>query len=149
MGYYRGVATICCQYSLMNYPESDDWTGKFWDHQRLLLLHNSYTSNFKISQCVCFIQTWDYGKKLKEKWTTFLDRFGNQKYANSSTFRLIVSQIGLVPWQFTNNLNPDLICKLQRNLINAAIAHSPRIFEKCCLFMSSCLLQPSRSFSAE
>ena len=59
-------------------------------------------------------------------------------------------RIGLISSrQFTNNLNPDLICKLQRNLINAAIAHSPRIFEKCCLFMSSCLLQPSRSFSAE
>ena len=45
--------------------------------------------------------------------------------------------------------NPDLICNLQRNLINTARVHFPRIFEKCCLFMSSCLLQPSRSFSAE
>ena len=62
------------------------------------------------------------------------DCFGYQRYANSSSFRLILSRIGLVPSrQFTNNLNPDLICNLQRNLINAAKIHCPRIFEKCCL----------------
>ena len=60
---------FCCQYPLINYPESDDWTGKFWDHQRLLLLHNSCTHPVsKIANVCALFRVWLIIKRKMDKF---------------------------------------------------------------------------------